>query len=113
MTTITIEVPEELAARLEPMRNQLVEVLELGVTQFAMPQTGLYGDVVTFLASGPKPEEIVAYHPSAAVQERVEQLLAKNRAGLLSPVESSELDEYQSLNYLVTRIKAQARQTVQ
>lgn len=112
MTTITIEVPEELAARLEPMRNQLVEVLELGVTQFDMPQTGLYGDVVAFLASGPKPEEIIAYHPSVVVQERVEQLLAKNRTGLLSPVESSELDEYQSLNYLITRIKAQARQTV-
>lgn len=113
MTTITIEVPDELAARLEPMKNQLVEVLELGVTQFALSQTGLYGDVVDFLASGPKPEEIVAYHPSAAVQERIEQLLAKNRAGLLSPVESSELDEYQSLNYLVTRIKIQARQTLQ
>ena len=113
MTTITIEVPDELAVRLEPVRNQLVEVLELGVTQFDNPKTGLYSDVVAFLASGPPPEDIIAYHPSAIVQTRVEQLLSKNQTGQISPAEAAELDEYQSLNYLVTRIKIHARQTLQ
>ena len=107
-----IEVPDDLAVRLAPVKNRLAEVLELGMLQFDMPRTGLHDDVVAFLAGGPQPEEIIAYRPSVASQARVEQLLAKNRAGRLSSAEADELDDYQSLNHLVTRIKIQARQAL-
>ena len=108
---ITLDIPEDLAARLDV--DQLAHILELGLREFqAAPEAGFAGftDVLERLASLPTPEEILALHPSEALQARIEVLLEKNRTEGLSPVEEREWDRYQYLEHLIRIAKARAHQ---
>jgi hypothetical protein len=75
-----------------------------------LPYT-LYNEVVEFFAAGPPPHAIAAFHPSGEAQKRVAELLDRNQAGMLTPEEQIELDEYENLDYLITLVKARARQS--
>ena len=122
MTTITLEVPDELAARLAPLRDQLPDLisqaLELRSTEKAATETEqkmshpVFIETLDFLASGPTPEQIIAFKASPAVQERLEELLDKNREEGLTEEEEAELDVYEQVNDLMILLKAHAR-TVQ
>lgn len=109
MTTLTIDVPESLARQLEPMQGQLVEILELGLQAMLPAEEKPYLDVVDYLASGPTPEELADAKASPEVQERITELLDKNRQGIISSDEAAELDRYEQLDYLMTLVKLRAR----
>lgn len=68
-----------------------------------------YEEVVDFIAAGTTPQNVIAFRPSEAVQERVEDLLAREKDGDLSPAEKSELDHYLQLEHLMRLAKARAR----
>lgn len=70
----------------------------------------LLDEVLEFLASTPTPEQIIAFQPSEALQERARQLLDANRAGTLTDAERTELDDYGRMNHFMTMLKARARQ---
>jgi hypothetical protein len=108
MVQMTIAVPDNLAEHLMSVRDRLPEILELGLRQLTTIQG--YSEVIEFLASGPTPQALVEYHPSPKVQERVRELLEKNRANSLTTSEQSELDQYESLDLFMTLVKARARQ---
>ena len=107
-----IEIPDDLAERLGTERERLAEIIERGLDTARGGNTALGREVVTFFARGPRPQEIVAFQPSARSVERASELLEKNRAGSLSPQERSELEEMSALNHWFTRIKAEARSHV-
>ena len=88
---VTIELPDELAHRVEPEKEHLAELIE-------------------FLGRGPRPDEIVAFRPSPAQIERARDLLHRGSAGTLTANEQAELDEMAHLDTLVTLLKAAARQ---
>jgi hypothetical protein len=106
---LTIDIPDELAARVVPWKEQMAEIIELGLRGLT-PRGEVYGEVVDFLASGPSLQAIGAYHASAEAEARVAELLEKNQQGQLTPDERMELDDYEKLNHLLMLIKAQARQ---
>jgi len=108
MVQMTIAVPDNLAERLMSARDRLPEILELGLRQLTTIRG--YSEVIEFLASGPTPQALVEYHPSPKVQERVSELLEKNRANSLTTSEQAELDQYESLDLFMTLVKARARQ---
>jgi hypothetical protein len=110
MIELTVRIPDELAIRLQPVQDRLVEIIEIGLRELTPARYGLHSEVIEFLASGPTPQAILSYRPSAEAQERVTQLLDKNRTGSLTPAEKIELDEYERLDYLMTLVKARARQ---
>ena len=112
---MTIEIPDELALQLEPERNRLTEIIrrglgQLGLTGHGLSSCALVDEVLDFLARGPQPEEIVAFHPSEKSVERIRELLDKNREHVLTPDEESEMDHIQSLNHLFSLLKIHARQ---
>ena len=109
MVQLTIEVPEELAFRLQPLQNRLVEIIELGLREITPAQYTLHSEIIEFLASGPTPQDIVAFQPSEEVTARVTKLLEKNKDGTLTTAEEAELDQYETLDYLMTLVKAKAR----
>lgn len=76
---------------------------------FAPPDT-LFDDILEFLASTPTPERIVAYQPPDALQQRLSDLLARNRSNQLSETEQVELDEFLRMNRFMSRLKLKARQ---
>lgn len=108
MPVITIEVPDALAGRLEPVQERLPEVLELGLGELSPLPTQIYSYILEFLASGPTAEEVTNLQPTPEMQARVSELLEKNRAGTLTEIERAELDEYMHIEHLMVMIKAQA-----
>ncbi|MFQ5855480.1 MAG: hypothetical protein ACE5LU_07565 [Anaerolineae bacterium] len=112
MVELTIRIPDELASRLHPVRDRLTEVIELGLREIAPAQYDLYSEVIEFLASGPTPQAITAFRPSAEAQARVAELLDKNRASTLTPSEEAELDQYENLDCFMTLVKARVHKFV-
>ena len=110
MVELTIQLPDELALRLQPVRNRVAEIIELGLREITPAQHRLNSEVIEFLASGPSPQGIVNFRPSTEAQARVSELLSKNQAGTLTEAEQAELDQYKNLDYIMTLVKAQARQ---
>jgi hypothetical protein len=67
-----------------------------------------FADVFDFLVSAPSPRQILAYEPPPHLQERLTQLLARNREELLSEAERQELDEYLTLDRFFAKLKLHA-----
>ena len=119
MSTITLEVPEELATRLAPLRDQLPRLLALALDLYpaGLPLTAsaseavhpAFREMIDFLASGPTPEQIVSFKISPAAQARLEELLDKNREDGLTDDEAAELDVYEQVNHVLLLLKARAR----
>ena len=76
------------------------------------PTDILFDEILEFLASTPSPEHIIAYEPPEALQQRLSDLLAKNRSGHLSEAEQVELDEFLRMNRFMSRLKIKARQKI-
>ena len=68
-----------------------------------------YEEVIDFIAAGTTPRNVIAFRPSEAAQERVTDLLSREKEGALSPEEKSELDHYLQLEHLMRLAKARAR----
>jgi hypothetical protein len=107
---LTLTIPDELATRLEPVSERLPQILELGLREIDAACGDFAGlaDVLEVLARLPSPDEVLALRPSAAVQQRIEVLLAKGANGGLSQVEQLEWRQYQYVEHLVRIAKAQA-----
>ncbi len=116
MSSITLDVPDKLAARLRETPERIPQILELVVRQIdgqdSWPsEDGLYrelNDVLEYLAELPSPEEVIALRPSPALAQRISNLLEKNRSEGLTPWEEQEFDRYEYLEHLVGIAKAKA-----
>jgi hypothetical protein len=109
---VTIDLPEQLARRLAAQKDRLEEIIERGLEQHGGGASAHWLEVIEFLASGPRPEAIIAFRPSAAHVERSADLLHKNRESQLTEVEEAELDDMDHINHLMTLLKAEARKFV-
>lgn len=68
-----------------------------------------YEEIVDFIAAGTTPQNVISFRPSEPAQQRVADLLAREKEGELSPAEKSELDHYMQLEHLMRLAKARAR----
>lgn len=68
-----------------------------------------YEEVVDFIASGTTPQNVIAFRPSKASQERVSDLLEMEKSDGLSSEERLELDHYMQIEHLMRLAKARAR----
>jgi hypothetical protein len=117
MAQLTIQVPDELANRLQPILHRLPELLAQ-LIETHTPETliltnssdtpNTYTEVLDFLIKQPTPEEIAKFKVSNQAQTRLEELLEKNRMGTISAAENSELDIYEQLDQLIILLKARA-----
>jgi DNA-directed RNA polymerase sigma subunit (sigma70/sigma32) len=108
---IQIEVSDELAQRLNPLQDQLPQILELGLREWSVdPQSGFSGltEVLEFLANLPSPQEILALKPSETLQQQIADLLEKNRTIGLTPEEERIWQQYEYIEHLVRIAKARA-----
>ena len=119
MTTITLEIPDELAARLAPLRERLPQQLSVVLDLFpdglplAIPAPttvhSAFDEMISFFGTRPTQEQILAFKISVAAQARLAELLDKNREEGLTEAENAELDWYEQVHHIVLRLKAQAR----
>lgn len=105
MVKITLEVPDELSEQLVQLGERLPELLALSLEQPPLPAR-MYRYILDFLASKPTSEQILAFRPTSEMQQRLQTLLKRSKAGELTAIEQVELDEYERIEHLVVMLKA-------
>ncbi|WP_414618902.1 hypothetical protein [Calothrix sp. CCY 0018] len=108
---VSLDIPEDLARRLNLLEDKLPQILELGLRELnALSNTGFTGtaEVLEFFAQLPTPEEIIALRPSPEFQQQISELLEKNRTQKLTPQEEQIWEQYQYLEHLVRIAKTKA-----
>ena len=76
---VTIELPDYLAERVSAESRRLAELLTRALRPKPREMSALRREVLSFLAHGPRPSEIVAFRPSEAAAERMRELLQRNK----------------------------------
>lgn len=71
--------------------------------------TRAYDEIVDFIAAGTTPASVANYEPSQQTRDYVADLIHKEKTGMLTRDESSELDHYLKLEHLMRLAKARAR----
>lgn len=107
MVQMTVELPEDLAERIQPLKGWLPTLLELSLVGYQTEAVATATEVIEFLATEPSPVDILNYHVSERGQQRLERLLALNTAGLLGEPEQRELDELERIEHIVVMLKAE------
>jgi hypothetical protein len=105
---VTIDLPEGLARRVELEKDHLAEIFELGLRQRCARASGIRREVVSFLARGPRPDEIAAFRPSEEATARARELLWRNQEKTLTAAEEAEMDDIAEVDRLFSQLKAEA-----
>jgi hypothetical protein len=74
------------------------------------PTETFFDEILEFLASSPTPTQIVDFQPPVALQQRLSEMLEKNRTVRLTEADRHELAEFVSMNRFMSRLKLKARQ---
>jgi hypothetical protein len=69
-----------------------------------------YFEIIDFIAAGTTPSAVVQFRPSLEAQQRVCELIEREKAEGLSTEEKAELDHYMELEHILRMAKAKARQ---
>jgi len=69
-----------------------------------------YLEIIEFIAAGTTPQAVANFRPSPEAQQRVGELLDREKEGALAPEERTELDHYEELEHILRMAKAKARQ---
>ncbi len=119
MATITLEVPDELAeqfkippAHLPALIREAVEATSSKPTKTPAASPSLYQEIVSFLTADPALEQVAEFKISAPAQERLEELLDKNREAGLTPEEKTQLEKYLHFRHVMILLKASARRVL-
>lgn len=107
MVEFTIQLPDNLANRLEPIRQWLPPIVELSLVTFKTPAAITVAEIIAFLSGNPSPDAVFHYHVSQRAQGRLRHLLALNAAGRVSLDEDRELDEIEKIEHIMMMLKAQ------
>ncbi len=74
--------------------------------------TPVYHEIIDFIAAGTTPHEVANYRPSPAAEQRVANLIERERDQRLSPEERAELEHFMELEHILRLAKAKARLTL-
>ena len=108
MTTMTLQLPDSLAQRLQSVAPWLSTIIELSLLGCQTRAAATAAEVIRFLLAAPNRENLLEFHVSAMAQIRLQRLLALNETGLLSETEQQELNELEQIEHIVVMLKAHA-----
>jgi hypothetical protein len=69
-------------------------------------------EVINFITSFPKPEDVLAYKAPDSIQNRVEDLLYKKQTSFLDDEEIKELDKFMLINHIIIMAKKRAKKSL-
>ena len=70
--------------------------------------TKVYDEIIEFIAGGTTPQSVIDFKLLHAAQERLEDLVYAHQTGELTPEEKKELDQFLTLEHIMTLAKARA-----
>ncbi len=71
-----------------------------------------YFEIIDFIFKNKSLDQIIEFHPSQAVQSRVEELIANEQEGTITEQERLELEDYMQFDHIMTLMKARAAQVL-
>jgi hypothetical protein len=74
------------------------------------PAAPAYLEIIDFIAAGTTPRAVVEFRPSPQAHSKIEDLIAREKEGALSPQDKQELDHFLELEHILRMAKAKARQ---
>ena len=116
MTTVTLELPDELANQID--LTKLPELLwefvgrktpSKNTSSASLTNAPLYREITDFLGCRPTREQLIAFKISPVAQARLEDLLERNQDAPLAPAERADLDTYLQMSEWLSTLKARAR----
>ena len=113
MVQLTMQIPDDLAVRIQPMSQWIPTILRISLMGFRTTAISTATEFVNFLSLNPTLPEFLNYHVSEHSQQRLRRLLSLHENGLLSEAEKAELDELEQLEHLVVMLKLQFAQNKQ
>jgi hypothetical protein len=113
MAQITMQVPEELANKLEPIQAWLPAILEISLVGCKTLAAAAATEAIKFFSTNPTPQQVLDYHVSERAQLRLRRLLTLNTAGLLGKTGQRELNELQQLEHTIIMLKAELAKQLQ
>ena len=108
MTTITLEVTDDIATSIATTRHRLPEIIALGLNKLSPLPTQVYSYILFFLANGPTKEQLMQFSPTSEMRMRMQELLEKSQTDSLTELEQKELEEYERIEHLIVMLKAKA-----
>jgi hypothetical protein len=69
----------------------------------------VYDEIIDLIARSTGPRDITSFQPSKETNDRVYELIRKEKESSLTPAEKQELDDYMRLEHLMRMVKARAR----
>jgi hypothetical protein len=111
MSSITLDVPDEVAEKLHALADRLPRILDLGLRALSAEASSEYegvADILEVLATLPTAEEVLGLRAAPTLQHRIQELLEKSRRSGLSPVEQLEWERIDYIEHLVRIAKAKA-----
>jgi hypothetical protein len=72
----------------------------------------LFDEQLDFLVEKATPQELLAFQPSEAAQQRADELTEKNKSGELSASERAELEQMLEFDLFVTALKARVAKKI-
>jgi len=69
-----------------------------------------YLEIIDFIAAGSTTAEVAQFRPSREAQQRVADLIEREKTGGLSSLEKAELDHFVELEHILRMAKAKAKQ---
>jgi hypothetical protein len=76
----------------------------------ATVESPIYDELLDLLATTADVDRLLSFHLSSQRQARLDELLEKNRDGLLDRDDRGELEEFERLEHLGRMLKARLRQ---
>lgn len=113
MVQITMQVPEELANKIQPIQVWLPAILEISLVGCKTLAAAAAAEAIQFFSTNPSPQQMLNYHVSERAQLRLRRLLALNSAGVLGKTGQLELDELQQLEHAIIMLKAEIAKQLQ
>ena len=108
MTTLTVELPDELAKRIQPAKQWLPTILALSVGGFVTPSVQTATEAIQFLMTNPSAQEVLAYKASERAHVRMRKLRSLNENGVISHDELAEFDEAIAIERILRQAKIKA-----
>ncbi len=71
--------------------------------------THAYDEIIDFIAAGTTPDSVAHFEPSQATKDFVADLIHKEKTIGLTAAESTELEQFMTLEHLMRLAKARAR----
>ena len=66
-------------------------------------------EIARFFANRPTPEQIMEFHASDEINDRLNMLIESEKAGTISQDEKQELDSYETIEHIIIHTKAETR----